>query len=107
MCSELDLCSSSRDGGRVTGLIVASGYSGSFFVVPVLLLTAASASSTSLFPSDVSFVCFIDEVEMTPADVVSAHSLVDIWTVTAALSTQMVLSERLVKRSQASECNDI
>lgn len=107
MCSVLDLCCISRDGRRVSGLTEASGYSGSFFVVPVLLLTAASASSTSLFPSDVSFVCFIDEVEMTPADVLSAHSLVDIWTVTAALSTQMVLSERLVKRSQASECNDI
>lgn len=92
MCSVLDLCCKSQDGRRVSGLTKASGYSGSFFVVPVLLLTAASASSTSLFPSDVSFVCFIDELEMTPADVLSAHSLVDIWTVTAALSTQMVLS---------------
>lgn len=77
------------------------------FVVNALLLTAASARSTILFRSDVSFVGFIDEVEVTPADVRSAHSLADIWTVTAALSAQMALSELLVKRSQANACTDI
>lgn len=97
MCSVLDLCCFSGAGREVSGLTEASGYFWSSSVVSFLLLAAASASSPSLFPSDVSFVCFIDEVEMTPAAVLSAHSLVDIWTFTAALSTQMVLSECLLK----------
>ncbi len=98
MCSVLDIWCFSGAGGEVSGLTEASGYFWSSFVVSFLLLAAASTSSTSLFPSDVSFVCFIDEVEMTPAAVLWAHSLVDIWTVTAALSTQMVLSECLLKK---------